>query len=229
MPLESMLVVITVLSVLIAGATSLVLMRRLREERLRSDARVALLRDLSTDQHDLLLRPEGPSQDRSEIFHVTTERTPWRGRFVGAGLMAVLVVTGTWTWMSFSTSTRTPNSTSPAAAADAALELLSLRHTQEEQDFVVTGLVQNPRGGTQLVRVEATVLLFDSRGTMLTSGRAPIDFTTLAAGDESPFLIRVPVSGAVARYRVGFRRADGQVLGHVDRRNHESVAQRQEP
>jgi hypothetical protein len=64
---------------------------------------------------------------------------------------------------------------------------------------------------------------------MLTSGRAPLDFTTLAAGDESPFLIRVPVSGTVAKYRVGFRRADGNVLGHLDRRNHESIAQRQEP
>jgi hypothetical protein len=103
-----------------------------------------------------------------------------------------------------------------------------LRHAQEADAFTVTGLVQNPRGSHQLRRVEATVLLFDSRGTMLTSGRAPLDFTALAAGDESPFLIRVPVTTAVARYRVGFRGPDGQVLGHVDRRL-ESIAQRQEP
>jgi hypothetical protein len=140
--------------------------------------------------------------------------------------VALVLVAGAWTWSSVATST--PDSTK-AAAAEAPLELLSLRHAVEDQNFVVTGLVQNPRTGTQLMRVEATVLLFDSRGTMLTSGRAPLDFTTLAAGDESPFLIRVPVSGTVAKYRVGFRRADGNVLGHLDRRNHESIAQRQEP
>ena len=227
MPVESLLVVITMLSVAIAAATSFVLVRRLREERLRSDARVALLRDLATDQNDLLLRSDDGTPDRSEIFHVHTARAPWLGRLVAAGVVAVLIIAGAWTWSSLPL--RTPGPPSRTSRADAALGLLSLRHAQEDQNFVVTGLVQNPRGGGQLVRVEATVLLFDNRGTMLTSGRAPIDFTTLGAGDESPFLIRVPVSGTVARYRVGFRRADGQVLGHVDRRNHESVAQRQEP
>lgn len=227
MPVQSMLVVVTMLSVVIAAATSFVLMRRLREERRRSDARVALLRDLATDQNDLVLRPDDGAPERSEIFHPDTGRTPWLGRLAAAGGVAMLLIAGAWTWSSLPVRTSGP---SPRTArADAVLELLSLRHAQEDQNFVVTGLVQNPRGGGQLVRVEATVLLFDNRGTMLTSGRAPIDFTTLGAGDESPFLIRVPVSGTVARYRVGFRRADGHVLGHVDRRNHESVAQRQEP
>jgi hypothetical protein len=131
-----------------------------------------------------------------------------------------------WVWTALPD--RTPVRTQTAAAATP-LELLSLRHAVEDKTFVVTGLVQNPRSGSQLMGVEATVLLFDGRGTMLTSGRAPLDFTMLVAGDESPFLIRVPVTGAVARYRVGFRRADGQVLGHLDRRNLESIAQRQEP
>jgi hypothetical protein len=42
-------------------------------------------------------------------------------------------------------------------------------------------------------------------------------------------VIRVPVSGAVARYRVGFRGEDDRVLGHIDRRNLEAVARKQEP
>jgi len=46
----------------------------------------------------------------------------------------------------------------------------------------------------------------------------PLDFTSLTPGDESPFVIRVPVSGEVSRYRVGFRGPDDRVVGHVDRR-----------
>lgn len=233
----SILIVITVVSVVLAAGTSIALLRRVRQERVRSEARVALLRDLAAEADDLVLRPDNPVNQRSGIFHVDTDRTPWVGRFVAASAVAVLVVGGAWTWSALPSkatgasnpSSASSSSSSSTARVDAALELLSLRHTQEDQSFVVAGLVQNPRTGRQLVRIEATVLLFDNRGTMLTSGRAPIDFTTLAAGDESPFLIRVPVSAAVARYRVGFRRADGQVLGHVDRRNHESVAQREEP
>jgi hypothetical protein len=226
MPPQSVMISITIISLLIAGAATFVLVRRLRDERLRSDARVALLRDLATDQNELVLRPEAPTPDRSEIFRVDAEPTPWFRRLAAAGAVALLVVAGTLTW------TRWPVSPSARVAApdtvETALELLSLRHMQEDSTFVVTGLVQNPRNGTRLVRVDATVLLFDNGGTMLTSGRAPIDFTTLGAGDESPFVIRVPVSGAVARYRVGFRRSDGQVLGHVDRRQ-EPIARRQAP
>ena len=228
MAIQSILILLTVASVVTAIATTMALRRRLHEERARSEARVELLRDLSTDQDELVLRPGGSSSTgESEIFRVDSEPTPWLGRLVAAAAVALVVVAGAWTWSSVRT--RPANTPAQAAAVDAPLELLSLRHSVEDQNFVVTGLVQNPKTGSQLMRVEATVLLFDSRGTMLTSGRAPLDFTALAAGDESPFLIRVPVSGTVARYRVGFRRADGHVLGHLDRRNHESIAQRREP
>ncbi len=65
------------------------------------------------------------------------------------------------------------------------LELLSLGHQQQADTLVVTGLVQNPRGATAaLVGVEATVLAFGADGTLLASGRAPIDFGALAPGEE---------------------------------------------
>ena len=98
------------------------------------------------------------------------------------------------------------------------LELLSLRHSQEVGALVVTGLVQNPRAGQPLTRVVATAFLFSADGTFLASGRAPLDFSTLAAGDESPFVLSVPVTTPVARYRVGFRAEDGRVIAHIDRR-----------
>jgi hypothetical protein len=72
--------------------------------------------------------------------------------------------------------------------------------------------------------VTATAFLFGGDGTFLTSGRAPLDFTTLRAGEESPFVINVPVTGAVARYRVSFRDQTGRVIGHIDRRNNGAVA-----
>ena len=227
MSLAPILIIVTVVSMLIAATSSIVLVRWRREERLRSEARVALLRDLAADQDDLRLRPDDPADaGRPQIFQAETEPAPWLRRALAASAVAAVVLTMAWAW-SLTPATR-PSPAASSTARTLPLELMSLRHAQEADAFTVTGLVQNPRGSHQLRRVEATVLLFDSRGTMLTSGRAPLDFTALAAGDESPFLIRVPVTTAVARYRVGFRGADGQVLGHVDRRL-ESIAQRQEP
>jgi hypothetical protein len=74
----------------------------------------------------------------------------------------------------------------------------------------------------------ATAFVFAADGTFLASGRAPLDFSTLAPGDESPFVITIPVKGAVARYRVGFRSEDGQVIGHVDRRATATLARSQD-
>ena len=70
----------------------------------------------------------------------------------------------------------------------------------------------------------ATALLFGADGAFLASGGAPLDFTVLRPGDESPFVIDVPVTAPVARYRVGFRSEDGRVIGHVDRRTAATMA-----
>jgi hypothetical protein len=61
------------------------------------------------------------------------------------------------------------------------------------------------------------VFAFDRNGTFITSGRAPIEFLSLAPGDESPFRVSVPNVGEVGRYRVSFRTEAG-VVRHVDRR-----------
>src|SRR5258708_20042675 len=51
----------------------------------------------------------------------------------------------------------------PAAnpAAAAGLELLSLRDARQPGSLTITGLVQNPRGGTPLSRVTVTAYAFD--------------------------------------------------------------------
>ena len=108
----------------------------------------------------------------------------------------------------------------------APLELVSLHHSQEAERLVISGLVQNPRSGGPIAHVVATAFLFAPDGAFLTSSRAPLDFTTLSPGDESAFVINVPVTGQVARYRVGFRTEDGRVIEHVDKRAPDALAQK---
>jgi hypothetical protein len=107
-----------------------------------------------------------------------------------------------------------------AAPRDAQpLELLSLRHaTDENGTFTVTGLVQNPHTGRRLRGVVAVVYLFDQQGRFLASGRATLDVSSFSPGDESPFIVKVPATVNVSRYRVGFRLEDGGVVAHIDRR-----------
>jgi hypothetical protein len=104
------------------------------------------------------------------------------------------------------------------------LELVSLRDARDQTTFTITGLVQNPRGGAILKRVTVTVVLFDRTGGFLTSSQALLDVTSLAPGDESPFVLTVPVTASVARYRIGFRSEDGRVISHVDKRQQGAVA-----
>jgi hypothetical protein len=101
---------------------------------------------------------------------------------------------------------------------------VSLRYTQQGDSLLITGLVQNPKTGRPLTRLVATAVVFGPDGTFLAGGRAPLDYTTLGAGDESPFVISVPVKGTVSRYRVGFRAEDGSVVAHVDRRISETAS-----
>ena len=80
------------------------------------------------------------------------------------------------------------------------------------------------RSGAPLSRVTVTAYTFDDKGAFLASGRALIDVTALAPGDESPFVVTVPVTETVARYRIGFRGEDGRVIAHVDKRQQAPIA-----
>src|SRR5579864_8250521 len=99
------------------------------------------------------------------------------------------------------------------------LQLLSLTEsTDADGTFTVTGLVGNPAAGHTARNVCAVVYLFDREGHYFASGRAGIDLASLAPGDQSPFVVKVPNGSAAARYRVGFREPDGAVVAHVDKR-----------
>ena len=104
------------------------------------------------------------------------------------------------------------------SAAATALELMSLRQEMTDGTLTISGLVRNPRGGVTQEKLTAVVFFFDGQGGFLSSTRAPLDYQALAPGEESPFQLAAPAPAGVARYRVSFRRDEGAVVPHVDRR-----------
>lgn len=259
--MESVLIVITLVSLAMTIALGAILARLMRDERRRSDARVAVLREMAdaAARQQEAVEPvpfanvrrvareveyvahgetSGVAADDldltragDDLFVRPEPRSAWPRRLAVAATIALLVTVTGMALRSRSTSAdsagRGTGSVSTGAASTQApglLELLSLKQTQEADALTITGLVQNPRDGAVLSKVMATAFLFGADGTFLASGRAPLDFTVLRPGDESGFVISVPVTAPVARYRVGFRSEDGRVIGHIDRRTAATVA-----
>ena len=103
--------------------------------------------------------------------------------------------------------------------------MLSLRHeTDGDGAFRVTGLVQNPPAGHSVADVVAVVYLFDRQGRYFASGRAALPTPALQPGEEAPFVVAIPDTGGVSRYRIGFRYEEGGVVSHVDRRGSAPVS-----
>jgi hypothetical protein len=253
--MDTLLIAVAVLSLAIASAMSLVVLKLLREDRRRSEARIAALLEAArlpeaghkAPPHDgsragLHAQPRtrgsraglyappraGNPAPRAgdlplrtapatgDLFAEPEQRASWGPRIaLAAGAMALLLGVG---FTMLGRDAAVPAAPGAAAAA-APLELLTLRHTAGAGSLTVSGLVQNPRGGgAALRRVAAVVYALDANGEVLATSRAPIDLTTFGPGEESPFVVTVPVGGAVARYRVGFRADGGEVIAHVDRR-----------
>jgi len=287
--MDTVLIAVTLISLGLAGVMSVLVAKLLREERKRSDARVAALDELAAEpapathsvswnvrqapagaarlrrEPEVRKRPREPQtherepqiqerepriQERerqtrerepqirererlindleirpavAEIFAEPERSSPWGRRFAVIGLLAlfggaVLFTVALRRVGPEVNAAKTATAPGATPAATAPLELVSLRHTQDGGTLTITGLVQNPKTGAPVTRLTATAVVFAPDGTFLAGGKAPLDYTSLAAGDESPFVVTVPVRGSVARYRVGFRAEDGSVVAHVDRR-----------
>jgi hypothetical protein len=286
--MDMVLVLVTALSLAIAIAMGVVVVGMLREDRRRSEARVAALMEMADRRPDVqradaqranvqradvarseIPRSEAPRSDvarthvapshiarphvtrphvargpadaadvelrRPEVVSVAgvgdlfaepDRSSPWTSRLAVAAMLALVVGGGGYLFLRGGGAPARAEGTNAAAApsATAPLELVSLSHTQQPASLTVSGLVQNPAAGGVRTRVVATAFVFGDDGAFLGSGRAPLDFTTLSPGDESPFVVTVPVSGRVARYRIGFRTEDGSVIAHVDKRQADAVA-----
>lgn len=239
--MDTLLIAVTALSLAIASAMSVVVLKVWREDRRRSDARIAALLEATSAPErapqprkpidhrpvqsrraaapgvaDLPLRSATPT---AELFVEPARRASWGPLIaLAAGAMAILL--GLGLTLLGPTSGGGQISAAPASVrpGTAPLELLTLRHTAGPGSLTVTGLVQNPHGGSELRRAMAIVYALDATGEVLATSRAPIDLVTFGPGEESPFVVTVTVPGAVSRYRIGFRTDDGTVITHVDRR-----------
>jgi len=214
---DSVLFVLMIVSIFSALACAGFAWHLLREEHRRSDARVAAL-STAIDSGEPL-PTSAPPVAVSGLF--TAERSASaRGNpmiKVGVGVVMILALI-----VAVATSNRGPGRASThGASAGRPLELISMRHARQGETLTVSGLVRNPRNAAPVERVTAVVFAFDRAGAFVASGRAPLDFVTLAAGDESPFVVSVPGVSEVGRYRVTFRTESG-IVRHVDRRVEQS-------
>jgi hypothetical protein len=221
--MDSVLVIITTISLVLAVAMGIIVFRVLRDESQRAAARVALLSTAAGNDDPLLLQqpdesvravaPDPPGTAAGSLFSHPEHDSPWLRRIGAAAILAAVVAAAGYAGL------KNAGPTAPHAGLQAPpLELLALRHAPQPHALIVSGTVRNPRGGATVSDVIVTAALFSADGSLLASARAPLDFPTLAPGDESPFVMTIPVKGTVARYRVGFRSPDGSVMVHVDRR-----------
>jgi hypothetical protein len=205
-----LLMVLSVAAVIVAVAAAAWAWRIARTDRLRSEARVAALSAAINGVDG----DETPSMFDPEL------RSGLQGRpllKLGAGFavtvgVIVLVAMGS----DRRGSSAEPTARSTVTAATEQLELLSMRHERTGDTLRVTGLVRN-RGDAARAALMAVVFVFDRDGGFVASGRAPLEFSGIAHGDESPFQVTIPDVREVGRYRVSFRTESG-IVPHVDRR-----------
>ena len=220
--MDVVLLTVTTLSLAAAAGFGALAWRVGREERERERARIAALSTAMTPPPPLrAVSVAGGATDESvqtrlAVGSVFDRTEGLRGRpfikLAAGAAMLVLLAVGVLvsSWMS--------DTAAAAPKAPAALELMSMRYQREGTTLTVSGLVKNPPAGAAVNGLTAVVFAFDRNGAFVASGRAPLDFSALAPGDESPFIVNVPNVTDVARYRVTFRTGNG-VVRHVDRRN----------
>jgi hypothetical protein len=206
----------------IAAGSAVVAVRVVLRDRQRSAARVAALADAIDDDPLILNQHVDHSVPVAALFESRDSDAGRRSR-LALGVVGAMVVIGAVVMWSqrhdpAPQAAAQPAVEQPAAAATASpLELDSMRHERQGNAFEVTGFVRNPAAGSPVDHLTAVVFAFDGHGTYLASGRAAIEFATLEPGDGSPFVVNIPTTAQVARYRVAFRRGD-TLVRHLDKR-----------
>jgi len=214
--LDMPLLILSIVAFGLAAFFAALCWRLMHQDQLRSAARVAALSNAIDDATAEEIPAENVSVQPEFLAHElpVTRRQGLFKLAVGAAMTVIAIVV--FAMLGATRSSTAASSVAAAVQKSAALELLSMRHERDGDALMVTGLVRNGGSGSA-ERLIAVVFAFDRSGNFLTSGRAPIDFLSLAPGDESPFKVSVPNAGNVGRYRVSFRTEAG-VVKHIDRR-----------
>jgi len=227
--MESLLMVVMVLTLVLGVAMLLFAWRVLRRDRTRTDARASHLRELATTDLEWS-DSEDEDDDETLIADIRYQSPP---SFAAAGpthsgtrwssvilvVMVFMTVGAGSVYALYGRSLPLSWPTQLGATRGEPLELLALSHRREPGgDFVVTGLVQNPTHGRTTPSLVAVAYVFDRDDQYVTAGTATLDVASLTPGDQSPFTIRVSGAGTIGRFRLGFRVSEGSVFAHVDRR-----------
>jgi hypothetical protein len=155
------------------------------------------------------------------MFASSGERGAGRRRAVAVAAVAIVMmsIAGGVFALHDTTASHDPAAPQSADRAPRTIDLLALRHTIDgHRDFVVTGEVRNPPDGESLVGAAAHVALFDRQGRPVAAQHAPLSVAVLHAGEAAPFKVVLSPASGVVRYRVQFRRSDGSLVPHIDRR-----------
>lgn len=244
--MDTVLLVITLISV----ATALVALasaRRLkRTERERSEARVAALATAADGQSaesgwslvngemqwvpervtrvaDPIPNPKSLIPDNepalpSAAFFGTVQREEPSGSRLPIFAAAALIVMLGGALIFLNTSASNDHAATVAEVNHTEpLELVALGHAREVSVLTITGTVRNPSSGVKLEGLTAVISLLDRTGALVSTKDVPLDYRALGPGEEAPFRVSIPDPGSIARYRVSFR-AGTDVVPHVDRR-----------
>jgi hypothetical protein len=222
--MSTVLLVITIGSLVAAAGAAWFAWRVYRDDEERSHARVAALSNAIDAADPVPLT--GPPVAVNSLFAPEHSEAA-RGIPVIKAAVGIVMATAIIVFVAMSNrGASSPSNGEPIAAgsaltvsskAAAPLELISMRHERNGETLTVTGLVRNPRNGRAIRQLTAVVFAFNRSGAFVTSGRAAVDFTTIDAGDESPFVVNIPGVTDIGRYRVSFR-TDAGVVRHVDGR-----------
>lgn len=212
---------VAILSLLIAMAMGAVTYRLVREERRRSDARVAALSEQLRRESGA--SPPAPDPGAPEasvapaeppLFDPPPESPSTLGnRLTALGAAAVAVVT--ILAVGFFALSRDGAERAPQGA-HAPVELLALEHDTAGALLAISGSVRNPSDAAELAKLFVVAMAFDESGAMIASRRTAIAAPVLTPGAASPFVVEIPGDG-VSRYRISFV-IDDATVPHVDLR-----------
>lgn len=235
--MDTLMLVITAVSLVIAAGASAVAWRVTRAERQRSAARVAALAAAAGVDAAPARRTPDEARPAAEAPGALQDFMPahagapvtsggmfaapvpdsgsghrQHGLLAAAVVAAVVVGGGSLVLL---VSGRAP--VASEAAAQVPLELVALSHTRTDGQLVVSGLVRNAGTDRAVDQLEAHVRVFDAAGIMIATRSAPADTPALGPGQDTAFVVTLGEATTAARYRVSFA-SRGTMLAHVDRR-----------
>jgi hypothetical protein len=198
--------VITAAACLAAVLCAFQIWRLMRDDRRRSEARVAALAAVIDAPGD-----SGRPGIFGERSRMPSSRHPLLKVAVGfTAVVAIIIV------VAMASDLHDEVDRAPKVAPPPSLALLSMQHERQAETFTITGVVGN-QGASAAEGLSAVILAFDRTGNTVARVRAPIERQVLTAGERSSFRIAIPHGADISRYLVSFE-SDGGVIRHLDRR-----------